>query len=279
MDTEDIRNTVRERYATVAAGEGSCCGARARDRAARVGYDAGALADAPEGANLGLGCGNPVAIASLRPGDTVLDLGAGAGFDCILAARKVGEGGKVIGVDMTPEMVDKARANAGKAGVGNVEFRLGHIESLPVDDNSVDVVISNCVINLSPDKEQVFRQVYRVLKPGGRLFISDLVLLEELPKVIRESAAAYCACVGGATLKSDYLAAMANAGLRELQVTGQAPYPSDLFDDENLMKEWLARDGGLTMEELKHARGSVVSVHVEGRKTSGPDLACRGGVC
>jgi SAM-dependent methyltransferase len=176
-------------------------------------------------------------------------------------------------------MIDKARANADKAGVKNVEFRHGHIESLPVDDNSVDVVISNCVINLSPNKEEVFREVQRVLKPGGRFFISDLVLLDELPRALRESDAAYCACVGGATLKDEYLAAMANAGLSEIRVTKEAPYPSALFDNQEVIKELLARDGGLTTEELKYAREAVVSVHVEGRKGFGPGVACCGGVC
>ena len=166
-----------------------------------IGYSKEEMNQVPEGANLGLGCGNPVALASLREGQTVLDLGSGAGFDCFLAAKAVGEKGRVIGVDMTPEMVKKAWENAKKGGYRNVEFRLGDIEYLPVIDNSVDVILSNCVVNLSPEKPKVFAEAFRVLKPGGKFTLSDVVLLRPLPAVLANSAAAYLGCVAGASLK------------------------------------------------------------------------------
>ncbi|OGP74967.1 MAG: arsenite S-adenosylmethyltransferase, partial [Deltaproteobacteria bacterium RBG_16_50_11] len=203
-DIKDIKEIVKEGYAKVAKQGSSCCGPGssccgsadlAEDISRRIGYSEEEITGVPEGANLGLGCGNPVALASLREGDTVLDLGSGAGFDCFLAANKVGKKGKVIGVDMTPEMIEKAKENAKKSNYRNVEFRRGDIETLPVDDDSIDVVMSNCVINLSPDKAKVFKEAFRALKPGGRLTISDIVLLKELPGFVKESIEAYVGCV------------------------------------------------------------------------------------
>ena len=270
---DEIRKSVREGYARVARTSGSCCGptkgccgTSAPEAVSRaVGYSDEELAALPEGANLGLGCGTPVAVASLRPGETVLDLGSGAGIDCFLAAQKVGPTGRVIGVDMTPEMLEKARQNAGKVGAANVEFRLGEIEHLPVSDNSVDAVISNCVINLSPDKPQVFRDAFRVLKPGGRLMVSDLALTAELPALVRNSVAAYIGCVAGALLKTQYLAGVSGAGFTDVRVVSEEQYPVDVLAGDPRAGQVLA-DSGLSREELLAAAQSVVSIKVMARK-------------
>jgi arsenite methyltransferase len=224
-----VREAVRDRYAEAAkvgssccgTGTSSCCGdssATPQEISARLGYSESELALAPEGANLGLGCGNPQAIADLQPGETVIDLGSGAGFDCFLAARSVGPTGRVIGVDMTPEMVAKARENARKAGMDHVEFRLGEIEHLPVADASADVVISNCVINLSPDKPAVFRDAFRVLKPGGRLAVSDVVATAELPESWKDDMRLLSACISGAADIDALSRMLADAGFVEIDI-------------------------------------------------------------
>jgi arsenite methyltransferase len=230
---KDIRQAVREGYASIAKQGGSCCdtgsscscNSSAQDASKAVGYSDKEMNSVPDGANLGLGCGNPVAIASLKKGEVVLDLGSGGGFDCFLAANAVGEKGKVIGVDMTPEMLALARENAVKGGYKNVEFRLGEIENLPVADSTIDVIISNCVINLSPEKEKVFAEAYRVLKPGGRVMVSDIVLLKELPEEIKESVEAYVSCIAGAALKDDYIGAMKQAGFKNIEMISDNPVP------------------------------------------------------
>ena len=211
---------VKKRYGELAAQERSCCGKPTAALAERIGYRPEEAAAVPEGANLGLGCGNPLALADLAPGETVLDLGSGAGFDAFLAAARVGPQGRVIGVDMTPEMVSKARANARQGGYANVEFRLGEIEHLPVADGSVDVIISNCVINLSPDKPAVYREAFRVLGPGGRIAVSDVVRRAEaeFPPAIRENIELLSGCVAGTASVAEIEAMLRDAGFTEIRV-------------------------------------------------------------
>lgn len=215
MQKDEVKGIVKESYAKIAKGSGCSCGCGAKKGqekiAEEIGYSKEEIGKFSE-ANLGLGCGNPVAMAEMKEGDTVLDLGSGAGFDCFLAVRRVKEAGKVIGVDMVPEMVEKAKANVKKYGYQNVEFKLGEIENLPVEDNSVDIIISNCVINLSPDKDKVFEEAFRVLKSGGKMFVSDIVLLRELPEEVRNDKELLSGCVAGALLKEDYVSKMEKAG-------------------------------------------------------------------
>ncbi|MBW2479557.1 MAG: arsenite methyltransferase [Deltaproteobacteria bacterium] len=278
---EVIRQAVRERYGQIAnantpaqginimgscCGEspaasgkssaGSCCGSgsdvTSEQMSALMGYSKQDLACAPEGANMGLGCGNPVALASLQPGETVVDLGSGGGFDCFLAAKQVGETGQVIGVDMTPDMISKARANAAKIQAKNVEFRLGEIEHLPVADDTADIIMSNCVINLSPDKLSVFREAYRILKPGGRLAISDVLAIAALPDEIRQNLALVSACVGGAATIDDTRAMLTQAGFENIKIT-----PKD--GSRQLISEWTSGDS-------KNAGDYVVSAYIEATK-------------
>ena len=297
MDKEKIRETVRERYGSIAkAGDApaentpsasccaaseiqnnvlpmaSCCGVSdaAADQAAsccgtedfsvekmaaymgKLGYSQKDLASAPDGANMMLGCGNPVALASLKPGETVVDLGCGGGFDCFLAAKEVGETGRVIGVDMTSDMITKARKNAEKIQAKNVEFRLGEIEHLPIADNTADIIMSNCVINLSPDKMSVYRDAYRVLKPGGRLAISDVVATAPLPDDIKNNLALLSACIGGAATIDDTEEMLRNAGFKEISVTTQRQEPGD--------------NPGMGAGKNKNAADYVVSAYIEARK-------------
>ncbi len=223
MEANQIKEAVREQYGKVAKGDATCgslcaCTENAEDLAITFGYSAAELAILPEGANLGLSCGNPQALAAMQPGETVLDLGSGAGFDCFLAARRVGPTGRVIGVDMTDAMLEKARSNAEKSGLANVEFRKGEIEALPVDDNSVDVVISNCVLNLVPDKDRAFRETHRVLKPGGRLAVSDMAWEAEPPAALRRDMEAMVGCIGGALVLDDYVTRLERVGFTRVEV-------------------------------------------------------------
>jgi len=231
--SETVREEVRRRYGATASGKSACAdGSCTSTDATALGYSADDAAAAPEAANLGLGCGNPLAIASLREGQVVLDLGSGAGFDCFLAARAVGEGGRVIGIDMTHEMLRKARDNADKNGFTNVEFRLGEIEALPVADNSVDVIISNCVINLSPEKQRVFNEAFRVLKPGGRLAVADMVATAPLPDDIRSDWAAYTGCMSGASQITELEHMLQASGFKDVKIA-----PKD--SSRSFIREWL----------------------------------------
>jgi SAM-dependent methyltransferase len=270
----DVRSIVRRGYSKIAKGPGSCCGPAARPGQRRrladnisqkIGYTRDDLKAVPEEANLGLGCGNPIALASLKEGETLLDLGSGAGLDCFLAGKKVGKKGKVIGVDMTPEMIEKARANAQKGRFRNVEFRLGEIENLPCADRSVDVVVSNCVINLSPDKKRVFREAFRVLRPGGRLMVSDIVLLRPLPSVVQRSVAAYVGCLSGALLKSAYLKAIRDAGFCDVEVLEETVFPLDCIANDPTAKP-IIEGVKLSKRMLEDISKSILSIRVRGIK-------------
>jgi ubiquinone/menaquinone biosynthesis C-methylase UbiE len=270
MKENRIKKIVRQKYGELARTERPCCESAdccslPETVSKKIGYTDDELKAVPEGANLGLGCGNPVAIALLREGETVLDLGSGAGFDCFLASNKVGKSGKVIGVDMTPEMIEKARRNAEKGSYGNVEFRLGEIENLPAADSSVDVVISNCVINLSPDKSRVFNEAFRVLKPGGRFMISDIVLTKNLPSTVKESVEAYVGCVAGAIKKEEYLEAIRRAGFQEVQTVGETPFPAEHIGNDPTAKE-IIKKSRLRRGEIKDLANSILSIKVCGIK-------------
>ena len=274
MDKEEIRKVVRKGYGKIAKQDSSCCGPAksccgsadsAQDIGRKIGYSDEELKAVPEGANLGLGCGNPIALALLKEGEVVLDLGSGAGFDCFLAANQVGKTGKVIGVDMTAEMLDRARENARKGNYDNVEFRLGEIENLPVGDRQVDVIISNCVINLSPNKKRVFEEAFRVLRPGGNLMVSDIVLLKELPAEIRNSVAAYVGCVAGAVTKKEYLEVIQAAGFEKTKVLGEATFSGELLANDPTVRE-IAKNLKLSRERAEDLGNSVVSIKVSAIK-------------
>ena len=275
MSKDVIKKAVRKGYAKIVKTEGSCCAPVtccgstdwAEDISKKIGYTDEELKSVPEGANLGLGCGNPTALVSLREGETVLDLGSGAGFDCFLAAAKVGKTGKVIGVDMTPEMIDKARENAQQGGYENVEFRLGEIENIPAADNSVDVIVSNCVINLSPDKGRVFKEAYRVLKPGGRLMVSDIVLLKELPEFIKNSIDAYIGCLSGAMMKDDYLKTIREAGFQEIIILDEIYFPIEYMANDPTAKA-IFNTVNISPEQLNEIVTTVVSIKVTGKKAT-----------
>ena len=272
-----IHDKVKERYGAIARGERTGCGCKPTEEIPAIGYTVQDLEAAGE-ANLGLGCGNPLALAGITEGMTVLDLGAGAGFDALLAWRRVGPTGRVIGVDMTDDMLARARANAAKLGATNVEFRKGTIEHLPVEDASVDLVISNCVINLSADKEAVFREMARVLKPGGRFAVSDIVLLQPLPQAIRNDIEAYVGCVAGASLLSDYLSIAGRVGFIDLSIP-------QMTDGNAMLKAFGASASSeMTLlaqkysgADLQQAVGAIVSAKIHGRKAAAaPARSCCG---
>jgi ubiquinone/menaquinone biosynthesis C-methylase UbiE len=250
MEEKEVKEYVKKRYSEIAQSGESCCATECcspstTDVALRIGYSEEDLKNIPEASSMGLGCGNPVALAGLKEGEIVLDLGSGGGIDVFLAAKKVGAKGKVIGVDMTKEMVSKARSTALKNGYENVEFRLGEIEELPTNDESVDVIISNCVINLSPDKEKVFQEAYRVLKPSGRILISDIVTEGELPEEVKKSFDAWAGCIAGALEKSQYLDTIRRAGFKDIRIVSKSTY---------------------NIEVSKELSGKITSVQVEAYK-------------
>jgi len=274
MKDKEIKRVVKEAYTKIAKQDNSCCGSAnscygntdlEQDISKKIGYTKEELSTVPEVANLGLGCGNPVALASLKEGETVLDLGSGPGLDCFLAADKVGKNGKVIGIDMTPEMLEKARSNAEKGNYSNVEFRLGEIENLPVADNSVDVVISNCVINLSPDKRSVFRETFRVLKPGGRIMVSDVVLSKELPDFIKDSVDAYVGCISGAITRDEYLKTIADAGFKNAGIVSETSIPVEEWINDP-KAESVTKKLKVSSAQAKEVLGSISSIKVKGIK-------------
>jgi ubiquinone/menaquinone biosynthesis C-methylase UbiE len=252
MSSKETKEFVKKRYASIAQSAGSCCPSCScggsvdyAEVGRQIGYSEDDLKNIPGAANMGLGCGNPVALASLKEGETVLDLGSGGGIDAFLAAKKVGPEGRVIGVDMTEAMIERAASNMAEQGYQNVEFRLGEIEKLPVNDESVDVIISNCVINLSTDKDQVFREAYRVLKHGGRLMVSDIVTEGELPEEVRKNFSAWASCIGGALEKHQYLESIRKAGFENIRIVSESTYDIDVS---------------------KELEGKITSVQVEARK-------------
>jgi len=275
--SRSVRETVREGYARVAQSGGSCCpqspccggGDAAEALARQLGYGEAELSALPQGANMGLSCGNPTAIASLKPGEVVLDLGSGGGFDVFIAARRVGPTGRAIGVDMTPEMISAARRNAEQfratAGLDDVEFRLGEIEHLPVADASVDVVVSNCVINLSPDKPQVWREIARVLKPGGRVAVSDIALKQPLPEALKQSAEALIGCVAGAVLIEETRRMADEAGLTDIRLEAD-PAAVDLLAQSN---DPIYQQATALLPEGKVPSDYVVSVNLTAIKPEG----------
>jgi len=270
MEENDIKAAVRRHYASIALHPSSCCGpvspcCPGEPASQQVGYSEAELAAVPAGADLGLGCGNPTALASLAPGEVVVDLGSGAGIDCFLAAQRVGPEGRVIGVDMTHEMLARSRRTAAEAGVANVEFRLGEIENLPVADRTADVVISNCVINLSTDKPRVFREALRALKPGGRLMVSDLVLERPLPESVRRSVEAYAGCISGALLKQEYVEAIRAAGFVDVEIVGESGYAIGSSNPDASEVAALRADG-ITPAELRAAADAVRSIKVRARR-------------
>lgn len=270
MKEREIKRAVREGYARIAKqatsyySSRSCCGCAdvPQEISKRLGYTEEEIQAAPPESNLGLGCGNPVALASLKEGEIVLDMGAGAGFDCFLASTRVGEKGKVIGVDMTSEMVERARANSRKGGYTNIDFRQGDLENMPVADDYVDVVISNCVINLVPSKNRAFKEAFRVLKPGGRLAVSDVVLLRELPDIVSKSDEAYIGCLAGAIMKDEYLNIIESVGFRDIRVVEEAAFPIESLICCDSAGSTLINVPKISPQQQKDVADSVLSIKI-----------------
>ncbi|OFW53806.1 MAG: arsenite S-adenosylmethyltransferase [Actinobacteria bacterium RBG_13_35_12] len=281
MKEKNIKKIVRESYGRIAKQNSSCCsvetscGCRGNNKfdeiSKSIGYADADIKKVPEGSNLGLGCGNPIALASIKEGETVLDLGSGAGFDCFLAANKVGAKGKVIGVDMTQEMLEKARENVLKGGYKNVEFRLGEIDNLPVADNHIDIIISNCVINLTPDKKRVFNEAYRVLKPGGRIMISDMVLLKKLllPDEVIDVLDTCGSCITGAIMKEEYINSIEESGFTKVEVINEVRFPFD-FNIEDATAKEIIKNIDIKPEDIIRIKednnDAIASISVYGEK-------------
>lgn len=269
MKQNNRQQTIREEYAKIAKNTSSfCCGSSRPDSLStsiRVGYSEDELRSIPANANMGLGCGNPTALASISGGETILDLGSGGGIDCFLAAQKTGASGRVIGVDMTPEMIERARQNAAKMGHTNVEFRLGEIEHLPVADRSVDLIISNCVINLSEHKEEVFNEAFRVLKDGGRIMISDIVLTGDIPESVARSVSAYVGCIAGAVDKESYIRMITDAGFHDVRIIEETRIPAELWANDPIADK-IRKESGITKDSGKSLFDSIASVKVFARK-------------
>lgn len=277
MNNEQIQKNVKSGYADIVKRNTKksflpnifqCCDPKeiATDIGKKIGYSEEELKNVPEDANLGIGCGNPTALASIKKGETILDLGSGAGFDCFLASRETGETGKVIGVDITPEMVAQAKKNAEKGNYKNVEFKVSEIENLPVESNSIDLIISNCVINLSNQKEQVFNEAFRVAKPNGRIMISDIILLNDLPDYVKNSVEGHIACLAGAVRKEDYINAITKAGFTEISIDKQAPFPIELMLNDPIAEK-IVRENNLTEKEIKDIANSIASISISAKKS------------
>ncbi|MEM2094086.1 MAG: arsenite methyltransferase [Candidatus Bathyarchaeia archaeon] len=270
VSENEIREFIRRYYAELASGH-SCCPTMSiyTQQCGSSTFSRDKLNDIPKGSSLGLGCGNPVSFASIRKGETIVDLGSGGGLDCFLASKRVGKKGKVIGVDMTPEMVKRAKENARKGKYSNVEFRLGEIENLPIEDDVADLVISNCVINLSTNKRRVFKEAYRVLKPGGRLVVSDIVLQDKLPEAIEESINAYARCVAGAVLREEYLAMIRDAGFENVRPVEEVSYPISYINLNDPILATVLKKLNISKEQALnslHSSLKVLSITVYGQK-------------
>lgn len=268
MKEKNAKDTIRKSYGRIAKTGESCCDLKGLTKETEMNKNLASaccseeIQDAVSEADMGLGCGNPTAIAELKENEIVLDIGAGGGIDCFLASKKVGKDGKVIGVDVTPEMVEKANGTAGKYGYENVEFKLGEIENLPIDDNSIDVVISNCVINLSLNKAKVFQEIFRVLKPGGRIAISDIGLLRELPQELKESEEAYVSCIGGALLVDEYQSIVKKVGFQDVRVSVKG----SSFCSTSDTGDPFGRDVSEEIEKGDFDPSNIAAVYVEGKK-------------
>ena len=277
MDNEQIQKNVKSGYADIVKRNTKksflpnifqCCDPKeiATDIGKKIGYSEEELKNVPEDANLGIGCGNPTALASIKKGETILDLGSGAGFDCFLASRETGETGKVIGVDITPEMVAQAKKNAEKGNYKNVEFKIGEIENLPIENDSIDLIISNCVINLSNQKEQVFKEAFRVAKPNGRIMISDIILLNDLPDYVKNSVEGHIACLAGAVRKEDYINAITKAGFTDISIDKQARFPIELMLNDPIAEK-IVRENNLTEKDISAIANSIASISISAKKT------------